>query len=100
MAGSRRTNTSSRVKNSPSEPNRPSRSQACGAALPQRAVPDLCELTLVANALELSPDRPDLHAPIARITEIADRCGYQNVTHFIRQFRSRTGRSPNQFRFG
>jgi predicted homoserine dehydrogenase-like protein len=42
------------------------------AALPQRAVPDLCELTLVANALGLAPDRPDLHAPIARITEVAD----------------------------
>lgn len=42
------------------------------AALPQRAVPDLCEMTLVANALGLRPDRPDLHAPIARITELAD----------------------------
>lgn len=42
------------------------------APLPQRAVPDLCELTLVANALGLAPDRPDLHAPIARITEVAD----------------------------
>ncbi|TJZ91384.1 flagellar biosynthesis protein FlgA [Paracoccus gahaiensis] len=42
------------------------------AALPQRAVPDLCELTLVANALGLLPDRADLHAPIARIAEVAD----------------------------
>ncbi|KGJ05425.1 Predicted homoserine dehydrogenase, contains C-terminal SAF domain [Paracoccus halophilus] len=42
------------------------------AALPQRAVPDLCEMTVVANALGLMPDRPDLHAPIARITEVAD----------------------------
>lgn len=42
------------------------------AALPQRAVPDLCELTLVANATTLSPDRPDLHAPVLRIPEIAD----------------------------
>ncbi|WP_405404278.1 NAD(P)H-dependent oxidoreductase [Paracoccus sp. Ld10] len=41
-------------------------------ALPQRAVPDLCELTLVANALGLVPDRADLHAPIARIPEVAD----------------------------
>lgn len=41
-------------------------------ALPQRAVPDLCELTLVANALGLMPDRADLHAPIARIPEVAD----------------------------
>ncbi|CAM3505610.1 flagellar biosynthesis protein FlgA [Paracoccus nototheniae] len=42
------------------------------AKLPQRAVPDLCELTLVANALGLVPDRADLHAPIARIPELAD----------------------------
>lgn len=42
------------------------------AALPQRAVPDLCELSIVANATGLSPDRPDLHAPIARIGEVAD----------------------------
>jgi predicted homoserine dehydrogenase-like protein len=42
------------------------------SALPQRAVPDLCEMTVVANALGLAPDRPDLHAPIARITEVAD----------------------------
>jgi len=40
------------------------------AALPQRTVPDLCELLLVANATGLVPDRPDLHAPIARISEI------------------------------
>lgn len=42
------------------------------AMLSQRAVPDLCEMTVVANALGLRPDRPDLHAPIARITEVAD----------------------------
>lgn len=42
------------------------------AALPQRAVPDLCELLIVANATGLLPDRPDLHAPIARIGEVAD----------------------------
>lgn len=47
------------------------RAQAA-AALPQRAVPDLCELTLVANALGMVPDRADLHAPIARLPEIAD----------------------------
>lgn len=45
---------------------------AAAAALPQRAVPDLCEMTVVANALGLLPDRADLHAPIARITEVAD----------------------------
>lgn len=45
------------------------RSQAC-AALPQRAVPDLCELLVVANSTGLVPDRATLHAPIARITEV------------------------------
>lgn len=45
---------------------------AAAAALPQRAVPDLCELTVVANATGLMPDRPDLHAPIASIGEVAD----------------------------
>jgi predicted homoserine dehydrogenase-like protein len=47
------------------------RSQAC-AALPQRAVPDLCELLVVANATGFVPDRADLHAPIARIPEVPD----------------------------
>jgi predicted homoserine dehydrogenase-like protein len=40
------------------------------AGFPQRAVPDLCELTVVANATGLQPDRPDLHAPVARIGEV------------------------------
>lgn len=43
---------------------------AAAAELPQRTVPDLCEMELVANALGFDPDRPDFHAPIARITEI------------------------------
>jgi predicted homoserine dehydrogenase-like protein len=38
--------------------------------LPQRTVPDLCELLIAANALDLTPDRPDLHAPILRISEV------------------------------
>lgn len=42
------------------------------ATLPQRAVPDLCELSVVANATGFMPDRADLHAPIARIGEVAD----------------------------
>lgn len=40
------------------------------AALPQRTPPDFCELCLVANASGLTPDRPDLHAPIARMVEL------------------------------
>jgi len=40
------------------------------ARLPQRAVPDLCELQIAANATGYLPDRPDLHAPIARIAEV------------------------------
>lgn len=45
------------------------RRSAIAAAFPQRAVPDLCELSVVANALELDPDIPTLHAPIMRIGE-------------------------------
>jgi predicted homoserine dehydrogenase-like protein len=40
------------------------------AGFPQRAVPDLCELMIVANATGLQPDRFDLHAPLARINEV------------------------------
>ncbi len=40
------------------------------SAFPQRAVPDLCELGITANATGLTPDRPDLHAPVARPTEV------------------------------
>lgn len=36
----------------------------------QRAVPDLCEMSLVANATGFEFDRADLHAPIARIAEV------------------------------
>ena len=45
---------------------------AAASALAQRAVPDLCEMTVVANATGLLPDRADLHAPIATIGEVAD----------------------------
>ena len=41
------------------------------AAYPQHAVPDLCELAVVANAVGLAPDRPQLHAPVARVREVA-----------------------------
>ncbi|MEI4487340.1 flagellar biosynthesis protein FlgA [Frigidibacter sp. MR17.14] len=51
---------------------------AAATMLPQRAVPDLCEMTVVANALGLVPDRADLHCPIARITEIADMMALQS----------------------
>ena len=40
------------------------------SSLPQRAVPDLCEMGVVANATGLKPDTPSLHAPIARIVEV------------------------------
>jgi predicted homoserine dehydrogenase-like protein len=43
---------------------------ATASAFPQRAVPDLCELTVVGNAMGLEPDRPDFHAPLARIAEV------------------------------
>jgi predicted homoserine dehydrogenase-like protein len=40
------------------------------AEFPQRAVPDLCELGIVANATGLAPDRADFHAPVARPVEV------------------------------
>lgn len=33
-----------------------------------------------------------------RISEVAASCGYQNATHFMRQFRAKTGLSPSGFR--
>lgn len=71
------------------------RAQAANA-LPQRAVPDLCEMTVVANACGMLPDRPDLHCPIARIDEvptilspkgnggILSRSGVLDVFHCLR----------------
>lgn len=44
---------------------------ARAAALPQRAVPDLCEMAVVANATGLKPDTAAFHVPIARIGEVA-----------------------------
>jgi predicted homoserine dehydrogenase-like protein len=40
------------------------------AELPQRTVPDNCEMALVANATGLMPDRPDFHAPMAHTPEL------------------------------
>lgn len=42
------------------------------AALPQRTVPDYCEMVLAANATGLLPDRPDFHAPLTRANELHD----------------------------
>ncbi|CAN1499112.1 COG4091 Predicted homoserine dehydrogenase [Rhabdaerophilaceae bacterium] len=36
-----------------------------------QAVPDLCEMTLVANATGLCADIPPFHAPVARVPEVA-----------------------------
>ncbi len=33
-----------------------------------------------------------------RISEVASACGYQNATHFMRQFKAKTGESPSEFR--
>jgi len=41
-------------------------------ALSMRSVPDLCEMTLVANATGLLPDQPVFHAPVARMSEMPD----------------------------
>jgi predicted homoserine dehydrogenase-like protein len=41
-------------------------------SLTMRSVPDLCEMTVVANATGLVPDRPTFHAPVARMAEMPD----------------------------
>lgn len=40
--------------------------------LTMRSTPDLCEMTVVANATGLKPDKPDFHAPAARMPEMPD----------------------------
>lgn len=40
------------------------------SAIPQVSVPDLCEMTNVANATGLTPDRPDFHAMVLRTHEV------------------------------
>ncbi|MBL8588200.1 MAG: flagellar biosynthesis protein FlgA, partial [Methylobacteriaceae bacterium] len=47
------------------------RAAALGTQYRLRAVPDLCEMTLVANACGLAADAPPFHAPVARIPEVA-----------------------------
>jgi predicted homoserine dehydrogenase-like protein len=42
------------------------------AQLPRATVPDYCELAIVSNATGLTPDRPALHAPIARTLELPE----------------------------
>ena len=42
------------------------------AALPQRTVPDLCEMGLVANGSLLKPDTPTFHVPVARTLEVPE----------------------------
>jgi predicted homoserine dehydrogenase-like protein len=54
-------------------------------ALPQRAVPDLCELQVVANSTGLMPDAPALHAPIARASEVPDLFGTLDEGGLFRQ---------------
>ena len=42
------------------------------SALPPSTVPDLCEMGIVANATGLLPDKPELHAPVARTVELPE----------------------------
>lgn len=47
------------------------RAEVLGRVYTLRTVPDLCELTLVANATGFAADRGELHAPVARVPEVA-----------------------------
>jgi predicted homoserine dehydrogenase-like protein len=48
------------------------RRAAALAGLPQRTVPDFCEMGIVANATGLAPDVAHFHAPVMRTVEVAD----------------------------
>ncbi len=48
------------------------RAGVLGTAFPLRTVPDLCEMTVVANATGLCADTARFHAPPARIAELGD----------------------------
>jgi len=48
------------------------RAEVLGSAFPLHTVPDLCEMTVVANATGLSADVVGFHAPPARLPEIAN----------------------------
>ena len=39
-------------------------------SLATKTVPDLCEMTIVANHTDIVPDRPELHGPVARTVEL------------------------------
>ena len=41
-------------------------------SLETSTAPDLCEMAIVANHCNLAPDLAELHAPVARITELPD----------------------------
>lgn len=51
------------------------RRAAALAELPQRTVPDSCEMALVANATGLMPEGPAFHAPLAHTPELPDIYG-------------------------
>lgn len=55
-----------------------------------------CMGDVIKTRVELAQDR--LTYSSTSITEVAGRCGYQNVEHFCRQFKSITGMTPNEFR--
>lgn len=40
--------------------------------LPQRTVPDFCEMLVAANSTGFGPDTPDMHAPILRTAEVPE----------------------------
>lgn len=47
------------------------RAGVLGRRYPLKTVPDLCEMSLVANATGLGADVPPFHAPVARVPEVA-----------------------------
>lgn len=53
--------------------------------LPQITVADLCEMAIVINATRYGYDTPRLHAPVARLTEMAEVFGGQEADGILVQ---------------
>ena len=50
------------------------------------------------NALRINKAGDLLSETSLTVSEISDRCGFQNTSYFIRTFRNHSGRTPGEYR--
>lgn len=55
-----------------------------------------CKEDIITSRME-SAESYLLHTELS-VTEISERCGYPNISHFIRQFKKKYGISPREYR--